>query len=228
MELPQIVAYIVTPVAAYLLGSIPFAFVIGKAHGVDIRKVGSGNVGATNLARAMGHQKYFWHAFFLDVLKGFAPVLAMALYTTAHARDPAPLPSFVPLLAGAAAMLGHIYPLWLGFRGGKGVATAFGVVLGLWPLYTIAGLGGGLVFVLVFMAYRYISLASMVGAACFAILVLILGQSSYPLVHRDWPDLGPLVAVAAAIALLIIIKHRSNIARLLAGTEPRWGEKGKS
>jgi acyl phosphate:glycerol-3-phosphate acyltransferase len=230
MSIEQIVVFLVLPVAAYFLGSIPFAFFIGLAHGVDIRTVGSKNVGATNLGRVLG-MKYFWQAFFLDAAKGFVPVLVAAMLV----RQWQGLPQWVPLIAGGMCLLGHLFPIWLrNLRGGKGVATGFGVVLGFWPLYTLAAIGGGAFFVIMLMVYRYISLASMTASMVFVGLVAWLGWFD-PLRHTflgiptgmTWPQLWPLIMVASAFSLAIIVRHRGNIVRLMKGTEPRVGMGGR-
>jgi glycerol-3-phosphate acyltransferase PlsY len=226
MTLAQIIAFIVGPVAAYLLGSIPFGLVIGLSKGVDIRTVGSKNIGATNLGRTLG-MKYFWMAFLLDAAKGFLPVFVVSLllpWLTRGGEAGDALPSWAPLVSGAAAMLGHLYPVWLKFKGGKGVATGFGIVLGLWPLFTVAGLIAAATFVVIFMVWRYISLASMLGAVAFAIYVWLLGTQVEFFKHESG-EVWPLVWVAAGFAVLIIIKHRTNIGRLMKGTENKFGVK---
>jgi glycerol-3-phosphate acyltransferase PlsY len=242
MSTQQLIAFLLFPLAAYLLGSIPFAFVIGKAKGTDIRTVGSKNIGATNLGRTFG-KKYFFYAFALDALKGTLPVLAVALYvqknnafmspwvTTApdvlySFGHPTILPAWTPLLTAVAAVLGHNFPLFLKFKGGKGVATSFGAVLGFWPLYTLAGVVAILAFIFTLMVYRFISLASMVGACAFFAAVIILGTNPKLHLTRLNPhDLTPLAIVAALFTLLIILRHRGNIRRLLNGTEPRVGQR---
>ena len=233
MNTEQIIIYILAPVAGYLVSSIPFALVIGKAHGVDIRTTGSKNVGATNLGRTLG-KKYFWQAFFLDALKGFLPVLTAALLVRHWNGNPdmrppqgPAFPTWSPLLTAVACLLGHTYSVWLKFKGGKGVATSFGAVLGFWPLYTLAGLGGGLVFVVVLMVYRYISLASIVSAVAFVVLVPALGcwRNPYLDTYTPWNHLCPLVAVTLVFAGLIIWRHRGNIVRLIKGTEPKVGQR---
>jgi glycerol-3-phosphate acyltransferase PlsY len=228
MTLEQTIVFIVAPLLGYLLGSVPFALLIGKSHGVDIRTVGSKNIGATNLGRTLG-KKYFWQAFLLDAAKGFVPVLLVALYVRNWNADPlatlaigwSPLPSWSPLLTAIACVLGHNFPLWLKFKGGKGVATSFGVVLGFWPLYTLAAIGAGFVFVVVLMIYRYISLGSIVGVLSFVALVFGIGQW----MRMEPRELNPLLAIAALFAALIIYRHKANIARLLKGTEPQVGQK---
>jgi glycerol-3-phosphate acyltransferase PlsY len=233
MSTEQLVICVVFPIAGYLLGSIPFAWVIGKAHGVDIRTTGSKNIGATNLGRTLG-KKYFWQAFLLDAAKGFVPVLASALLVrywnfVGHGAQAGgyPLPSWSPLITAVACVVGHLFPLWLKFKGGKGVATGFGVVLGFWPLYTLAGLLAGFFFVFMLMVYRYISLASISAAIAFAIFVAILGSWNNRWIdtYHHWNDLLPLVMVACLFALLIIVRHHANIGRLLKGTEPKVGQR---
>jgi acyl phosphate:glycerol-3-phosphate acyltransferase len=246
MSLEQLLIFVFLPLAGYLAGSIPFGFVIGKLHGVDIRTQGSNNIGATNLGRILG-KKYFWQAFFLDAAKGFFPVLLAAILThrgyyvelgpdlkpihsqnlhAVFALGHYPFPMWAPLLTGTACVVGHLFPMWLKFRGGKGVATGFGVVLGFWPIYTLAGLAAGAFFVSMVLVYRYISLASMAASAVFAIMVVFLGRfrSDWP-TYLPWPELSPLAAAAAIFSLLIIFRHRTNIARLLKGTELKIGQK---
>ena len=224
MSFHQFILFIVGPLVGYLLGSIPFALLIGFSKGVDIRKVGSGNIGATNLGRTFG-SRYFLLAFFFDAGKGFLPTLLISLL--AHSWPE--LPKWAPLLTGIAAMLGHVFPVYLKFKGGKGVATSFGVILGIWPLFTLAGLAAAGVFMVVFMIWRYISLASLAGAGTFPIFVFLLGWSDQKILftrpHLPWSDLIPLLAAATLISLLIIYKHRSNIQRLIAGTELKAGRK---
>ena len=138
------------------------------------------------------------------------------------------IPPWALLLTGVAAFLGHLFPIFLKFKGGKGVATSFGVVLGFWPLYTLAGIGATLVFLLILFLWRYISLSSIIGALAFPILVLTLARwINLPILvaYRDWSALSPPLAVATLLAALIIIRHRSNIRRLIAGTESKIGQK---
>ena len=215
----------VSVIAAYLIGAIPFGLLLGRMRGVDIRTQGSGNIGATNAGRVLG-MRYFWYAFTLDFLKGFVPVLAVDLIVR-HWRGPV----WLPLITAAAAICGHIFPCYLRFKGGKGVATTFGVVMGVWPILTLSGIGAALVFLLVFMAYRIISLSSLVGVVVFMILIPLIGHDIGPmdgvLYPQPWDKLWPLIMTGWLIGLLIIIKHRGNIRRLISGTEPRVGEKHK-
>ena len=145
MSIAQVIIFIVLPVAAYFLGSIPFAFIIGKAHGVDIRTVGSKNIGATNLGRALG-MWFFWQAFFLDGAKGFVPVLATALLIRRLDPHYDVLPNWGPLITGGACLIGHLFPIWLKFKGGKGVATGFGGGTGVLAAVYAGGVSGRGVF----------------------------------------------------------------------------------
>jgi glycerol-3-phosphate acyltransferase PlsY len=184
---------------AYLLGSIPFSFVVARAFGVrDVREVGSGNVGATNVMRAAGSTAGIL-AFLLDAAKG----AAAALLTRQLVADPA-----LPSVAAAAAVIGHMYPVWLGFRGGKGVATGAGAFLPLAPLPTLLAL---LAFVATAAASRYVSLGSVVGTAVLAGAAFLLG--AHPAVC--WS--------VALIGALVVWKHRSNLRRIFRGEENALG-----
>ena len=201
-------------VVAYLLGSVPFAFLIAWAHGKDLRTIGSGNIGATNLARAVG-RKWGYTCFALDVLKGLVP---MAIVGAIVGVPESPGLLSLWLLVGAAAILGHVFPLYLRFQGGKGVATSFGVALGLWPYFTVCAVIALLVWVVVVLIWHYVSLASICAAVAFPI-VLALGILAIP----DWrsTSLWPLLIAAVAIPILVIVRHRENIRRLAAGTESK-------
>lgn len=156
------VVFISAVVAAYLMGAAPFAQIIAKLHGKDLRTVGSGNIGATNLARACG-RKWGYICFGLDVLKGLVPVVAFPIVAK---TDTASAGFFAMWLAvGIAAILGHVFPVYLNFRGGKGVATSFGVALGVWPYFTVCAVIALLVWVACVLKWRYISLASICAGA---------------------------------------------------------------
>jgi acyl phosphate:glycerol-3-phosphate acyltransferase len=194
---------IISIVVGYLLGSIPFGLILAKAAGLgDVRKIGSGNIGATNVLRT-GNKSVAALTLLCDVLKGLIPVLlANYLYG-----------SIAAMLAGLAALAGHILPVWLGFKGGKGVATAFGVLLGWsWPLALIAAAGWVLMFLL-----RHISSLSALTAAGVAVAAsFVLGDHSG---EDIWgAALWPRVVI---VAIVVVITHRANISRLLAGQEPR-------
>lgn len=210
--------YVVFIAVAYLLGSVPFAFLIARAHGKDLRTIGSGNIGATNLARALG-RKWGYLCFALDVLKGFIPMVALP--AVAGGPDSPGLMALW-LAVGVAAILGHVFPVTLGFKGGKGVATSFGVALGLWPYFTIPGLIALAVWVAVVLIWRYVSLASICGAVAFFVALL-----SGILIVPAWTasSLWPLLIAAIGIPLMVIVRHRENIKRLLAGTESKIRDK---
>lgn len=236
MRFEHIVVFIIGPLAGYLLGSIPFALLIGLANGVDIRKVGSGNIGATNLGRTLGSH-FFMHAFLLDAAKGLVPTLAIALLVRSWNNHPGhphlggdggSVQAWAPMLTAVACVVGHLLSIFLKFKGGKGVATTFGVLLGFWPIFTLAGLGGALVFMLVFLGWRYISLSSIIGSLAFPLLVIWVGRTHND--HLDtylhWHELWPMVVAAGAMCAMILWKHRANMARLRAGTELKAGRSG--
>jgi glycerol-3-phosphate acyltransferase PlsY len=208
------VVFAVAIIAAYLLGSVPFAFLIAWAHGKDLRTIGSGNIGATNLARAVG-RPWGYFCFALDMLKGLAP---MAIMGAVIGVPDNPLFLSLWLLVGIAAILGHVFPVYLRFRGGKGVATSFGVALGLWPYFTLCALIALVVWIAVVLIWHYVSLASICAAVTFPV-ALALGI----LTIRDWhsTNLWPLLIAAVGIPILVIVRHRENIRRLAAGTENR-------
>lgn len=186
-------------VVSYLLGSIPFSFLVGRAFGVeDVRRVGSGNVGATNVLRSAGKTAGLI-ALVLDAAKGAAAsFLALSL---------APDRPWVAALAAVAAVLGHMYPLWLRFQGGKGVATGLGAFAPLVPKAALATIGA---FLFTLIATRYVSIGSIVGAVTLAALAFVFGS--------------PAVAWAATLtAVLVVVRHRSNLKRLQDGSERRAG-----
>ena len=188
-------APIILTLLSYLLGSIPAGFLVGSSAGVDVRSAGSGNIGATNVARTLGWKKGLV-TLFADVAKGFLPVLAAHLLDLGNAAAAA---------AGLAAFAGHLYPVFLRFKGGKGVATAAGVYLAAMPLGILVVLG---VFVLVMLAARRVSLASMSAAVLAPVAAWAL---SYP-EEVAWMSL--------VIGFLVVLRHRENIRRLMAGEEP--------
>ena len=204
--------------AAYVLGSIPFGLLIARTRGIDPRKAGSGNIGATNVGRLLG-KKFFAIVFVLDMLKGLVPTLSAAIvihFSRTAGAAPTRTDYLLQLLAGFAAIVGHLCSMFLGVKGGKGVATSAGVILGVFPYFTAATLIGGLIFGLILWTTRYMSLASMAGAIGFG-----AGYFALALVFH-WPlltDQLPLLIFAILIPLAIIYKHRGNIARLRAGTE---------
>ena len=201
--------------AAYLLGSVPTGYLLMRLfRKQDIRQAGSGNIGATNVLRS-GGKGLGAATFLLDMLKGCSAVWLGALLGRLLLPQ-CPLLN-AEALAALVAVLGHIFPVWLGFRGGKGVATGFGVFLVAAPLAALAAIS---VFALVLAVSRYVSLASVLGAASFPLFACLLNH----LLH--WGSRPPFfIAVEIAVALIIILKHHQNIRRLLNGTESRFGKK---
>jgi glycerol-3-phosphate acyltransferase PlsY len=202
-------------VAAYALGSISFALLFVRwKKGVDLRTVGSGNLGATNASRVLG-RGYGIAIYALDFLKGFAPAALVA----GPLGDPAPFgasgPALAPL-AGLAAFLGHCYPAWHGFRGGKGVATASGLVLALSP---VAGLAALATFGVLVLLFRMISVGSTAAAAILPFAHLAAAGRAAALAGRG----AYVTGLFALVALWVIVRHRSNLARVVAGTEAKVG-----
>jgi glycerol-3-phosphate acyltransferase PlsY len=206
-------------VIAYLIGSIPFSYLVVRFFaGEDIRRHGSRNVGATNVARTFGKLPGVI-ALFLDMTKGYAAVMVAQWMTgrpdwpLAFGGDASPLHSraFWIAFSGLVAVLAHMFPVWLRFHGGKGVATATGVFLAIDPIAVAAGL---IVFLIVLITTRLVSLASMVGAASIPLFLRFLTHAPF------WT-----INVSIVIAILIILKHHSNIARMAQGKERRMGKR---
>lgn len=192
----------------YLLGSIPFGVILTRlATGEDVRSIGSGNIGATNVLRT-GRKDLAFATLILDAGKGAAAFLiAQALLPGVPA---------IAAIAGGAAFLGHLFPVWLGFKGGKGVATFFGLLLAAaWPL----GLMAGATWLIVAALFRMSSFAALIAAVMAPLFALL------PLPVMGLPASGPILALSVATAVLIWIRHHENIARILKGTEPRIGAK---
>jgi glycerol-3-phosphate acyltransferase PlsY len=204
-----VIELLVKAVFSYLLGSIVGSLLVGRLRGgVDIRRLGSGNAGATNALRTQSKLFAFW-VLLIDIGKGW-----VATGLLARVRIPGLTPALMQwsvwavAVCGVAVMLGHIYPLWHGFRGGKGVATLIGAVLGAAPLLLLPML---VVWLLAVIVFGFVGLASILGAATLAV---VAGSSGVP------PRL-PMLTFAVLSALLILFTHRANVARMLAGTEPR-------
>ena len=210
---------IVFPLIAYAVGATPFGPILARFHGVNLRQHGSGNVGATNVGRTLG-RRWGMLCFALDVLKGLVPVLAAKLLgpETVSGDAPLQLAQFAWLAVGFGAILGHVMSFWLGFKGGKGVATSLGVVLGVFPYFTFAGLAAFGVWIAIVLATRYVSLGSIVAALAFVLFFAGINWCAFGLSPRD---LWPLGSFASAMSLLIVYLHRGNIGRLLAGTESK-------
>jgi acyl phosphate:glycerol-3-phosphate acyltransferase len=202
---------VIAAVAAYLFGSVPFGYLLVRVFKKeDIREKGSGNIGATNVIRS-GSKGLGAVTFLLDGLKGFFAVLFCSWIATRMGASAQDRMNAVAL-AGLCAILGHIYTVWLGFKGGKGVAAAFGVFLALVPWAALAALG---VFVVVFALSRYVSLGSILAAVAFPIFATTIGHAP----RTPWAT-----AVLFLAPLIVIARHHQNIARLIAGTEYRFGK----
>lgn len=204
--------YIMVPAIAYLFGSIPFGYILVRLfRHEDIRMTGSGNIGATNVARTAPGLGIV--TLILDTVKGYIPVFVVSAYAYDHAQ--VSHGSLLPALAALFAVIGHMFPVWLRFRGGKGVATAAGTFLVLCPQAVGLAL---LVFLIVFAVTRYVSLGSILAAVSVPVFVYLLNRS------ETW-DTRPLLVSSILIAILIILKHHQNIRRLIAGTESKFGKK---
>jgi glycerol-3-phosphate acyltransferase PlsY len=206
-------------VTSYVIGSIPFSFLIVKLMtGADIRQIGSRNVGATNVARSFGKLPGIF-ALILDAAKGYAVVALARWVTNSHqwplqiGGDASPIHSraFWVALCALVAVIGHMFPIWLRFHGGKGVATGAGAFLALDPIALAAGL---IVFAIVIVATRFVSLASILSAASIPLFLRFLTHAPF------WT-----INISIVISILIIVKHHTNIARLAGGRERRMGEK---
>lgn len=196
----------------YVVGSTPFGYIAGRMKGIDIREHGSKNIGSTNVLRVLG-KGIGYPVFALDVLKGVVPVLLARIY----AQDVEPV-GLVPALTSIATILGHNYTFWLGFKGGKGIATSAGALLPIMPFTILAAVT---LWVVTFLTTRYVSLGSIVAALTLPASFLIQGVSTGA---WNWPLLG----LASLIGGLAVFKHRANIERLRRGTENKFERKKKT
>jgi glycerol-3-phosphate acyltransferase PlsY len=207
-------------IAAYFIGAIPFGYLVAKAaRGIDIRQHGSGNIGATNVGRVLG-LKWFFVVFLLDFLKAAIPV-----FLVARGLIPQIIPEGWPAAAAAAAigltiLLGNMFPIYIGFKGGKGAATGTGVILPLALLPTVMALAA---FIICFLATRYVSLSSIV-----AVISLVAAQLLLPGIDPFSVETAPVTWLCMIGALLVIYRHRTNIMRLLRGTELKVGKRSAS
>ena len=216
--------WIISIVAAYFAGSIPFGVLVAKTKGVNIREHGSKNIGATNVGRLLGKPLGFT-CFLLDVLKGAIPVAVVGCMAETYGLTLSEISTTQLLLwiaVALAALLGHMYSPWLKFGGGKGVATTFGSMVAMWPLLTLPVLGA---FVCWFVALKFskmVSLASLVSALALFVLSVILVCMESNVAHA-WP----LLVVTFLITAMVFWKHRSNIGRIMRGDEPKLGDTAK-
>jgi len=205
----MIISYVIGIVLSYLLGSIPFGYLIAITKGIDIRTQGSGNIGATNVSRVLG-KKFGLIIFFLDMFKAFAAVFFIPLLFSGI-KFPTTPDNLLVILCGLSSILGHAFPVFLRFRGGKAVATCFGVFIWLAPL--AVGISFG-VWVIAVLVSRYVSLGSMLGTlALTGVLVVVLDS--------PFGDDIYLMLLSMAVTILVIAKHTSNIQRIISGTEKK-------
>ena len=208
-------AYVVTALIAYLLGSFPTGYLAGRARGIDIRKSGSGNIGATNVFRTLGRRAGIG-VLLADALKGWLavsliPDLVQLIFPPSSEVEPGiAMLHALKVTAGVAVILGHNYTCWLRFRGGKGIATSGGVLIALLPVAFLVTLA---VWLIAFAISRYVSLAS------------VLAAVALPVATWQINGRGDLIVVTTLLAVMAIYKHRSNIKRLLNGTESRFGKR---
>ncbi|CAN5789704.1 glycerol-3-phosphate 1-O-acyltransferase PlsY [soil metagenome] len=195
---------------SYLIGSIPFGYIAGRINGIDLRKEGSGNIGATNALRVIG-KKWGFAVFFADAFKGFVAV-RLALFLVSRIPEAVGYSEFYAILAAATCVAGHSFPVWLKFKGGKGVATSAGSLFGVVPIAAVAIF---LVWVVIFETTRYVSLASVIAALALPIAVGVL-------VYLGQTQGTVLLWFSMAMTALVVWRHRENLARLLQGTEPRF------
>lgn len=196
-------SYVFTALLAYLIGSIPTGYLMARAKGVDIRSVGSGNIGATNVFRILGKGPGI-AVLLIDALKGFLPAKFLLLGTAPETHE------YHSIVAGFFAIIGHNYTCWLKFKGGKGIATSAGVLIAWVPMALLITLGS---WIVVFAISRYVSLGSLFAAVVLPFAVWGTGERRH------------MIAIATVLSLLAIYKHRVNIQRLIAGTENRIGRK---
>lgn len=207
---------------SFSFGSIPFGVLLAKLKKVDLRTVGSGNTGATNVGRALG-RRWGLLCFVLDAAKGATPVIGAGILAGTIGESAGSIAASQAtgwLAVGVAAILGHVFSPFLNFKGGKGVATACGALLAMWPLMTIPVLVAAGVFIILILTLGYMSLASMAAAAAIPCAALILGLTS----GSEGSESGsvlPQTITGLVIAFMVIWRHRTNLRRLLDGTEPR-------
>ena len=193
-----------------MIGGIPFGYLIAVIKGVDIRTQGSGNIGATNVGRVLG-KKYGLIIFILDMLKGFAVVLLVPAAVSSAVNISTTTGNLLAVLCGFCAVLGHAFPVYLKFKGGKAVATSFGVFIWLVPISIAIAFG---VWLLTVIVTRYVSLGSMIGSLSLVGVIVIVVDSPFG-------DNIYLTVMSVAVAILIIARHTSNIQRIIAGTEKK-------
>jgi len=207
-----VVTLILIALLSYLMGSVPAGYIAGRFAGIDIRRVGSGNIGATNVLRVLG-KPYGYAVFLFDFCKGVGAVrMSILIINAAHPGNQES--ELVGIMAGVLCVLGHTYPVWLGFKGGKGVATSVGVLFGLMPAAALTVLA---VWFVTFQATKYVSVASIAAAVALPVTAAVMvhfGKAGTPLVY-----------FSACLAVVIVWRHRSNVSRLMKGTEASFRRK---
>ncbi len=198
---------------SYLLGSIPAGYLAGRIAGIDIRHAGSGNIGATNVTRVLG-KRYGYPVFVVDFLKGLMAV-SISIFIEKRVQPVLVPTELLGIVAAISCVVGHSFPVWLSFKGGKGVATSMGALFGLVPFVALIGVA---VWVITFEMTRYVSVASMTAALAVPVSILIL----IPLKQTGG---AVLLYFSICLAALVIFRHRSNLSRLVRGTEPRFKRK---
>lgn len=213
---------------AYLAGAIPFGLIIGRMRGIDIREHGSKNIGATNVGRVLG-RTCGGLCFVLDVLKGALPVLVVGWISGVLGQPLSELTQtemWLWLAVAAASVAGHMASIFIGFKGGKGVATAFGVMAAMWPLLTVPALVALVVWFVTLRISGYVSIASMLAAVSLPVGAAVAAiQSDRGAGVEALSHSLPILSITTALAILVIYRHRGNIARLRRGEEPKLGTK---
>ncbi|MCB9845969.1 MAG: glycerol-3-phosphate acyltransferase [Phycisphaeraceae bacterium] len=206
--------------AAFLAGSIPFGLILARSRGVDLRAIGSGNIGATNVARALG-MRLGLVCFGLDVLKGLVPTMLVGILAGVWGRFILPTDiAWLWLMVFLMPVLGHMFTPFGGFRGGKGVATGLGSMIGVAPILALPALGAFIVWVLTLLRWRFVGVSSCLAAVSVPALVV-----AEFLVVGDLISCVPFLVVSGALGAFVIYRHRSNLARTIAGTEHRFGHR---
>lgn len=216
---------------AYLCGAIPFGLLIGLAKGVDVRQHGSKNIGTANVGRTLG-RKFGVLTFFLDALKGFIPTLGAGLFLQTVARpEVPPALAWMWLTVGLSAIAGHMFSPFLGFKGGKGVATGFGSLLAIFPILSLPAVAALVLWAVSVKVTKFIGFSSCLAAVSIPLWLFVVIPVSRSMgffvrpEHSDvtWP-MWPYATVGVLLAVMVVWKHRSNIGRMIAGTEPRVGQ----
>ena len=206
-------APVIVALVSYLVGSLPAGYLAGRVAGIDIRKAGSGNIGATNVVRVLG-RRFGYPVFLVDFLKGLAAVeISVLLFDQSHSAQITR--ELFGVIAGVCCVIGHAFPVWLGFKGGKGVATSGGVIFGLVPLAAIIM---AIVWIVTFQMTRYVSVASVTSALALPVLVGVM-------LYFKELNAPVLLYFSICLAVIVAARHRSNFSRLIHGVEPRFQRK---